>query len=98
MEAQVFDISAFMVKLYDNVVNPLIVFFFAAAVVFFLWGVADFIRSSESDDGREKGKQHMVWGVVGIFLMTAVFAIMCLLARMVGADSTITDQIPACFR
>ncbi len=98
MEAQVFDISGFMVKLYDNIVNPLITFFFAAAVVFFLWGVADFIRSGESDEGRDKGKRHMVWGIVGMFLMMAVFAIMCLLARMVGADSGITDQIPRCFR
>lgn len=91
-----FDLSTFMGNLYSNVVNPLITFFFAAAVVFFLWGVADFIRSGESDEGRDTGKRHMIWGVVGIFLMMAVFAIMCLLARMVGADGEILSKIPAC--
>jgi hypothetical protein len=98
MEAQAaaFNLDTFMGNLYANIVNPLITFLFAAAILVFLWGVADFIRHGDSDEGREKGKQHMVWGIIGIFLMMAVFAVMCFISHVVGADGDIKSLIPTC--
>lgn len=58
-------------KIITLVVNPVIWFLLVAAGLIFLWGVVQFIVSSGSgnEDGIEKGKKHIVWGLAGIFIM-----------------------------
>lgn len=58
------------------ILNPIIGVMFAVAVVMFLYGIMEFIYGAENEDKREKGKQHMIWGIVGIFVMLAVYGIM----------------------
>ena len=59
--------------------NPLIVLMFSVAAVVFLWGIFQFLLSFESDEAREKGKRNMVWGLIGMFIMVAVYGIIRLL-------------------
>ncbi len=59
-------------RLVVHIVNPAIKGLFVLALLFFLWGVVEFIRNSDSDDGRTKGKQHMFWGVIGMSIMVGV--------------------------
>ena len=59
-----------------HVINPLILLLFVAAFVVFMWGIFQFLANLEDDSKRSQGKQHMLWGLVGIFIMMAVFAIM----------------------
>jgi len=58
------------------IINPLISLMFAFAVVYFLWGVFKYIRAADSPADRETGRKHIIWGILGIFIMTAVFVIM----------------------
>lgn len=71
-------------KIKSEILNPLITLLFAAAVGYFLYGVMVFIRNQGSEKDQEVGKQHMVWGVIGIFLMIAVYGILNLIANSVG--------------
>ncbi|KKU75488.1 MAG: hypothetical protein A3F26_01355 [Candidatus Ryanbacteria bacterium RIFCSPHIGHO2_12_FULL_47_12b] len=59
----------------EEILNPFITLLFAVAFAVFIWGVIDMIVKSDSPDGREKGKRHMVWGLVGASIMLGVFAI-----------------------
>lgn len=61
------------------IVNPLIELLFALAVVYFLFGVYEFISSQESEEGKTKGKEHMLWGVIGITIMMAVWTILSII-------------------
>ncbi|MBT3282608.1 hypothetical protein HON59_00465 [bacterium] len=63
------------------IINPLIGLLFAAGLVFFLWGLAQFIMNADSEEGRTKGKQHMVWGIVGMFIMVGAYAIINILSN-----------------
>lgn len=49
----------------------------AWAVMFlvFLWGLVKLIFHLGNEDSLEDGKRLMVWGVIGIFVVTSVFAI-----------------------
>lgn len=59
-------------KLVEIIVNPIIKLAFAAALLYFLWGVVEFIKNSDSESDREKGKLHMLWGVIGMAIMVGV--------------------------
>ena len=78
-------VIALVQKVNQFVLNPIIGFLFALALVFFLWGVAEFIFEADSEAGRAKGKQHMIWGIVGMVVMFGAFAIIRIIANTIGA-------------
>lgn len=74
-----------LVKSIDRVIiNPIIFFLFAVAMVYFLYGVAQYFMSSDNEEVRSKSKTHMIWGVVGLFIMVGVFGIMRILLNTFG--------------
>ncbi len=78
-------VTAVLQKVNQSIINPLIGFLFALALVFFLWGVAEFIFEADSEAGRDKGKKHMIWGVIGMVLMFGAFTIIRIIANTIGA-------------
>lgn len=71
------------------VINPLIVFLFACALAYFLYGVVQFILNPANEEIRKSGKSHMMWGVVGMFIMVSVFAIMQIILNTLGSKAGI---------
>jgi len=70
------DATQFALKLAKVIGNPIILFLMAAALFIFLWGIAEYIRGSDSDSVRTTGKQHMLWGLVGLFIMVSAYTIL----------------------
>ena len=64
-----------------KIVNPLIILLVSVAVVVFLYGVYEFIAGAESEEKRATGRRHMLWGVVGLFIMVSFFGIINLICR-----------------
>ncbi len=73
-----------LAKIADVIINPLIRLLFAAALVLFFWGVLQFIRGAGDEKSRETGKEHMIWGIVGMAIMVSVFAIISLATGQIG--------------
>ncbi len=65
-----------------EILNPLILLLFGAAIVYFLWGLMVFIRNQDNEEAQGDGRRHMFWGVVGIFLMMAVGGILNVLTNL----------------
>lgn len=78
-------------KVVAVVVNPIITLFFIMALSVFVFGVFEFIKGADNEEARKKGQQHMMWGILGLFLMTAVFALITLLGNFVGEFGTKPD-------
>ena len=55
----------------------------ALAVLVFLWGVFEFIMGSGDEKARETGKQHIVWGLVGLFIMVSAMGIVNLIINTI---------------
>ena len=70
------DLDGFIKNVNDMIINPLILFLFALAVVFFLYGVLEFIFNQESEEKKTTGKSHMLWGIVGIAIMLGVWTLL----------------------
>lgn len=62
------------------ILNPIIAFMFALATVVFIYGVVEYILGAENADKVEEGKKHMIYGIIGIFVMLAVYGILNLLS------------------
>lgn len=69
-------VDDFVYKVNDLILNPLIGLLFAVALAVFLYGVVEFLMKSEEDEARTKGKKHMLWGIIGLFVMFSVWAIL----------------------
>jgi len=62
-------------KVTTEIINPLIEVLFGLAIAIFFWGVIEFIWNSGSEEKKTTGKQHIIWGLVGLFIMAAVAGI-----------------------
>ncbi len=71
-------------KLFTLVFDPVIRLIFAGAVVYFLWGVFTFIRSAEDPQGRIDGRNHIIFSVIGLFIMISVWGIMQIIQTTLG--------------
>ena len=63
------------------VINPLILFLFGLAVVYFLYGLVEFIANQDNEEKKTAGKSHMIYGVIGMAIMMGAFAIMGLILK-----------------
>jgi hypothetical protein len=87
-------IDTLLPSIFQNFVSPVIALLFALAVLLFLWGIAEFIRDAGSEDGRTKGKQNMIWGIVGIFIMVSVFGIIRVIENTIGTNPNDRPNFP----
>lgn len=80
-------VRAVVQRINEFIINPIIGFLFALAFIFFLWGVAQFFIQADSESAREQGKRHMLWGILGMFVMFAAFAIIRIIANTIGVEA-----------
>lgn len=61
-------------------INPAILVIFAAGFLLFIWGLVQFLLAlNKSGTEYDEGKQHMLWGIVGMFIMASVYGIIALI-------------------
>lgn len=64
----------------EIILFPLITFMLSLAFLLFLWGGYEFVANSDNDQGREKGRQHMLYGIIGLVVMVSALAILKIFA------------------
>jgi len=82
------NLNGFIKNVDEMIINPLIGFLFALAVVYFLYGVFEFLSNQENEEKKTTGKQHMIWGIVGITIMMGVFTILGILLNTLGISES----------
>ncbi len=71
-------------KIVTVVINPVIYLLFAAGIFLFVYGVVEFLNEMQKGGDTKPGKDHMLWGLVGLFIMVGVFGIINLLNEVFG--------------
>jgi hypothetical protein len=69
-------VANFVQAVNDAIINPILGVLFAGALLLFLFGAAKLVLQAGDDSKRNEGKQHMLWGIVGMVIMVSVFAIL----------------------
>lgn len=76
-------------------INFLVPIIFAIAFIVFIWGVFRyFIQGAASEEQRDKGKQFVVWSLVGFFLMLSIWGIVNLLTNTLSFDDNTRPCLP----
>jgi hypothetical protein len=71
-------------KVIDLIIDPAVTLLFALAIVYFSFGVVKYIMNADSDEGRETGAKHVMYSVIGLFIMISVWGIIRFLEGVVG--------------
>ncbi|HLP86655.1 MAG TPA: hypothetical protein VK153_02155 [Candidatus Paceibacterota bacterium] len=66
------------------IINPIIVLLFALAVVYFIYGILQYLFNPDNEEIRNSSKKHMLWGIIGMFVMVSVFGIMNIILNTIG--------------
>lgn len=76
----------------DSTVVPAI---FAIAFLVFIWGVYTyFIQGGANEEKRSEGKQLVLWGLIGFFVMFSVWGLVNILVGTLGPEAASTPCIP----
>lgn len=65
----------------SEVVQPFVELLMVLASLVFIYGVIEFLTNTDNEQARTKGKSHMLWGIIGLFIMIATSGIMWVLLR-----------------
>lgn len=80
-------------QLVTGIINEISVYFItlvaAASVIVFMWGITNYIFKGDSEDARTKGRNLMIWGLVGFFVMFGVWGILAIIGETFGIQSVI---------
>ena len=66
----------------------------AVALLFFLWGLTLFILNSGDEKKVVEGKSKIVWGLVVLFIMVSIWALVGLLQKDLIGGSTNGGTVP----
>lgn len=79
-------LDTFLTNANRLIINPLIYLLFGIALVFFLYGVLQFIANADNEEKRMTGRNHMLWGIIGLGIMMGVWAILQIVINTLGIE------------
>lgn len=71
-------------KIKSDIIQPIIYLLFAVAVMYFLFGLMEFVRNQDNEEARGAGQKHMLWGIIGLAIMFSVYGILYLINQTVA--------------
>jgi TRAP-type C4-dicarboxylate transport system permease small subunit len=69
-------LNNFLIKVAEQIVNPLILLLIAVAGILFAWGVFTFIANAGETEARSQGQKAILWGIVGLAIMFGAYGIL----------------------
>ncbi len=81
-------------KINSILINPIIILAFCIALLYFVYGVFEYIYKAHSDPSKMKqGRDHMLWGVFGMFIMVSVFGLFKFLLNTVPTSDRTKENV-----
>lgn len=79
------EVSELVKTLNRVIIDPLLALIFAAGFLVFAWGLVQYIWAlNGSGKDIEAGKMHMLYGIIGMFIMVSAYAIIKIIANTIG--------------
>ncbi|HCC05733.1 TPA: hypothetical protein DEP58_05560 [Patescibacteria group bacterium] len=81
------EVQGLVGRIVIEIINPIIGVIFAAALVYFLWGLLMFVINAGNEAKRGEYKQHMLWGLIGLVVMISAYALIEVGLRTFGVEN-----------
>ena len=83
-----------LLSLVGTIITTLVPIAIGLAVVVFLFGVIKYVTAGDSEDKRSEGRQLMLWGIIGLFVMVSVWGLVMVINSTTGVTQGGTGTIP----
>jgi heme O synthase-like polyprenyltransferase len=77
-------LNSFLVIVTNSILSPIYQLAVGIALLYFLWGGVKFIYNMNNPDEREKSKQHLLWGIIGLFILFSIGGIFAFFETYLG--------------
>lgn len=72
-----------------SLIGYIVPMLFALAVASFIWGIVQTLLNPTNEEARKKGKAFVMWGIISLFVMVAVWGIVKIMATTFGLNTFI---------
>lgn len=85
-----------LIKVFIGIINQAIVVVASLALLFFFWGLANFILNSSNAEKKGEGRSIMIWGIVALFVMFSVWGLIGVLQNtFLKGGATSSQSLPS---
>jgi len=80
-----------------GILNALVPIVIALAVLYFMWGVLQFISSGDDEEKRKAGRSRMFNGIIAIFVMVSIWGLVAFVGNIFNIGSgpvVMPDPVP----
>ena len=77
-----------------EIIGKVIPIMFALAIIYFFWGIIQFIRGAGDPKKASEGKSIMIYGVIAIAVMVSVYGLVTWLQDTLGLSNSATIVLP----
>lgn len=78
-------------RIITHVIDPGLRVLFTLGLFLFIWEIVEFLWGVKNGEASQKGKDHMVYGLLGMLIMVSVYGIIALIVNSFGLDVSSTD-------
>jgi Type IV secretion system pilin len=80
------DLLSYASCIINSSVIPLII---TLALAMFIWGVVQYVINDQEEAKRAKGRDFMIWGIIGLTVMFGVWGLVKILGTTFGIEYVI---------
>lgn len=73
--------DSFISSVETQILSPLITLLALGAFILFAYGVFELIRKGGNEEARRTGRQHVIWGLVGLAILFGASVIVKLISN-----------------
>lgn len=73
-----------LVQAIKTTLGYVIAILFVLLTIYFIWGVVQYVTAGGDEEKLAKGKQHMIWGIIGMAVAGAAWGIVSIIWGYLG--------------
>ncbi len=81
----------FFTCLFMNTIVPLLM---SLAVVGFAYGIIKFFLNPDNEEGKKKGKDFMLWGLIAMFVIVSFWGIIKIFTKTFDTGNPVLPHLP----
>lgn len=79
--------KAVLAKIETAILFPLMTLMVAVAFLMFLYGAYEYVLNASDESGRETGRRHMLYGIIGLLVIISAYGILKIAAGTFGISA-----------